>query len=649
MSDNKYDAIVIGAGMGGLSCALHLAKKSMNVLVLEKQPKVGGYAQNFLRAGYDFDVSLHVLSAMNKDGGLHQLFDYMQVLDKLEVTEHSPMFTSVFPDATYRLPSREEGRAYLKSTFPKEADGIDKFIHIMESIIEANTRLFWSGEVDIDNFFPARYFKRTYHELLQECFTDKRLFGLMGQLWQSTGLPNERCAANWAAEVFGSHLVTGNYYVKGGGQQISNAMAQTLCEAGCTVRTSSLVHKVLLKERTAVGVELESGEQIPAPIIVANANPLQTYFTLIGKEHLAKPFVYKLGTLEPSASLLTLYLGLDCPGREAGVLDHTTFINFDYSNLRTYNAAMNEAYHTTDYIISDYTDEGSNTHPPGKGIVQILEVAPGKAWTEISRDEYEQKKAQVTDIILKKVALQYPHLAKHIVVAELGTPRSMEIYSRNPYGSVYGFAQTPEQADNWRFGVASIFQGLYFTGAWARGGGGGYMGSVVNGRVAANQILSRHMWRGQEKTFDVAVKREFTIHRKSEATKQTTVRPNQFQYTLSQNDISPLGELTSKAAVRFMDDAANQYINARQPELRQRWKTIEGTTPWHTSFFQMRFVFVPYNTVIAGDTINIDVEFEPGEAGKGGFTMNIFSAQSAKKLANAGGRVLIRPLSSHRQ
>ncbi|MBN2714978.1 MAG: NAD(P)/FAD-dependent oxidoreductase [Deltaproteobacteria bacterium] len=199
-NSNQYDAIVIGAGLGGLSTALHLAKKSMNVLVLEKQPKVGGYAQNYHRAGFDFDVSLHVLSAMNETGGLRHLFEYMQVLDKLEVTEYAPMWTSVFPDATYRLPPREAGHEYLKMLFPHESAGIDRYVSSIRAIIEANTRLYWSGEVDINNFFPERYFKKTYHQLLKDCFTDKRLFGIMGQLWQSTGLPNEKCAANWAAE-----------------------------------------------------------------------------------------------------------------------------------------------------------------------------------------------------------------------------------------------------------------------------------------------------------------------------------------------------------------------------------------------------------------------------------------------------------------
>ncbi|MBN2525774.1 MAG: NAD(P)/FAD-dependent oxidoreductase [Deltaproteobacteria bacterium] len=640
---NQYDAIVIGSGLGGLSTALHLAKKSMNVLVLEKQPKVGGYAQNYLRSGFDFDVSLHVLSAMNETGGLKHLFEYMQVLDKLEVTEYAPMFTSVFPDATYRLPCGEAGHEYLKRQFPKESAGIDRFIATVKSIIDANTKLYWSGEVDINNFFPAQYFKRTYYDLLQECFTDKRLFGLMGQLWQSTGLPNELCAANWAAEVFGSFLLTGNFYVKGGGQRISSAMAETLCEAGGTVRTSALVEKVLLKNRQAIGVQLENGEQIFAPVVVANANPIQTYLSLVGKEHLAKPFLYKLGTFEPSCSLLTMYIGLDCAGKAAGVMDHATFVNFDYSNLRTYEAALREEYHTTDYIISDYTDDESGTHPKGKGIVQVLEVAPGKPWTEIPYEDYKQKKKQVWDVIMAKVAKRYPLLEKHIEVAELGTPRSMERYSRNPYGSVYGFAQVPTQADNWRFSVASIFPGLYFSGAWGRGGGGGYMGSIVNGRVTAQQIFSRHAWRGGEKTFDVASREPFRIRKTVDAAANgTELTFRRYIKAIDAKDLSAIGELTTGASVRLLHETMNAYIQEFKTILAKSWTELDVQKDWHVTFFQMRFVFVPFVALSAGDEISIKVEFETTGPNKGKVTQNAYAIKSNKKLANAGGRILIR-------
>ncbi len=637
-NSKKIDAIVIGSGLGGLSSALHLAKKGFNVTVLEKQPKVGGYAQNFHREGYDFDVSLHLLPAMNSEGGLFKLLDYLQVADKLQITEHSPMFTSMFPDNTYRPYGKEQAADYLKSIFPHESTGIDKYINIIKQIVTDNGKLFWDGDIDLRNFFPATYFKKTYQQLLEDCFTDPKIFGLMGQLWQSTGLPNTMCAANWSAEVFGSHILTGNYYIKGGGQALSDAMADTLREAGCTVRTSCLVNKILLKDRKVYGVRLENGEELFSDTIISNANPVQVYFDLIGKEHLAKPFIFKMGTYKPSISLLTLYLGLDSTGKEAGVADHTTFVNHTYDNTVAYNRAINEEFKNTDYIISDYTESDltnglKTTHPKDTGIVQILEPANGSAWTDISRDEYRDKKQKVTDTILDKVSKKFPKLKQHIKIMELGTPRTMHLATRNPGGAVYGWAQTPDQADNWRFGGKSHFKGLFFTGAWARGGGGGYMGAVVNGRVTSHQVLLGDSRKNNAVVFDV-VKPE----------KKSSLSLKRYTLITEKKDISPLGELQSDSAIKILSNTSNRFIKDNKQTLVSIWPQFDASKQWTASFFQMRFLFVPFVKITQGDKVSVDTEFKPGKPGKGEFTQTIFNKKTGKKMATATGRVLIRTL-----
>ena len=499
----------------------------------------------------------------------------------------------------------------------------------MKRIVTDNGKLFWTGEADLENFFPAKYFKKTYADLLNDCFNDPRLHGLLGQLWQSTGLPNSMCAANWAGEVFGSHLLTGNFYIRGGGQRLSAAMAETLREAGSVVQVSSLVRRILIEDKRAIGVELERGERFLAPIIISNANPRQTYFSLIGKEHLTAPYIYKLDKLRPSCSLLTMYLGLDCPARDAGIDKHTLFYNHTYDNEHSYNMAMTENFENSDYMISDYTTSDTAVHPAGRGIAQILEVANGPAWTKISREAYEEKKKRVTDIILKKVARRYPHLKDHISVLELGTPRTMQLATRNPDGAVYGWAQTPSQADNYRFGVAAIFKGLYFTGAWARGGGGGYMGAIVNGRVAFMQAMGHEQLTGKD-----------TVIKTYRQSTPDTFNLKDYTIKISASDISPLGELKPEAAVKILSETANTYIKEYSHLLKNTWPALAQAKILHTSFFQTRFLFVPFATIAPGDILKIHVKFSTNASAKGEFTHTIYCGD--KKLVDATGRVLIR-------
>jgi all-trans-retinol 13,14-reductase len=629
-TDNKYDAIVIGAGLGGLSCALHLAKKGLHVLVLEKQPKVGGYCQNYLRGDYLFDVSLHVLSAMKEGQATSRLLEYLGVLEKLEILEYDPMFSSVFPDETYDWPGGGGERVLesLCQRFPQEREGLKRFFATVERLIAASS-----------DFFPAQYYGKTYEQLLSEFVQTPRLLGLLGQLWQSTGLPNSRCAANWGVEVNGWHQLSGNFYIRGGGQRLSQALTDNLRALGSVVQTTALVRKVLLQERQVQGVELESGERFHAPIVASNASPLQTLFELVGEEHLGEPYVKRLKSLETSCSLLTMYMGLDCPAEQLGVRGHTLFINYQDTHELTYRLAMNEEHDKTDFVVSNYTDDQSGNHPPGKGIIQIAEIAPGRPWVEIPREVYKEKKRRVTETLLDKLSRHYPEVRDHIELIELATPRTMNIATRNPLGAVYGFAQTPGQADGARFGSHSSFKGLYFTGAWCRGGGGGYMGSLINGRVTSGQILARE---GLAERPEVEVPIFPSSLTTSPAAPANGAEPQEALVTASL--LNAKGELSEAGAMALISDAVDRHVNEKSAELTAAWPELGLVEPLLVSFFHLRLLVVPFVLLAEGDRISIVVTLTLKSPGKAQLDIAGTIAGTEKKVFDLNGNALIRPL-----
>ena len=124
----KYDAIVIGAGLGGMSAATYLARQAKRVLLLERHNVPGGYASSFVRGRFEFEVALHVLSDIGspaKPGSLKRYLDYLGVADKLEFVEVPDVYRSVFPDLDVSLPADAEGYLdVLCSEFPRDADGI---------------------------------------------------------------------------------------------------------------------------------------------------------------------------------------------------------------------------------------------------------------------------------------------------------------------------------------------------------------------------------------------------------------------------------------------------------------------------------------------------------------------------------------------
>jgi len=79
-----YDAIIIGPGLGGLSCGAYLAKKGWKVLILEKHSKPGGYATSFKRGDFNFNASLHMINGVGKGQNMYRFLEDCGVAGSIE-------------------------------------------------------------------------------------------------------------------------------------------------------------------------------------------------------------------------------------------------------------------------------------------------------------------------------------------------------------------------------------------------------------------------------------------------------------------------------------------------------------------------------------------------------------------------------------
>ena len=133
-----YDAVVIGAGNGGLTAAATLAQKGLNVMLLERHNIPGGAATSFCRGRFEFEVALHQLSGLGtpeKPGLLRMELDKLGVMEDLEFVEISDLYNVVTPDG-FRITlktDRDETLSVLKDAFPHEKDAIQKYFDLMAS------------------------------------------------------------------------------------------------------------------------------------------------------------------------------------------------------------------------------------------------------------------------------------------------------------------------------------------------------------------------------------------------------------------------------------------------------------------------------------------------------------------------------------
>ncbi len=130
-----YDAIIIGAGNGGLTAALTLARGGLKTLLLEQHNVPGGCGTSFIRGRFEFEVALHQLSGLGSvenPGILRRIFDELGVTEKIDFVEMDNLYRFIMPgEVGITLPAdREKMAASLKEKFPAEASGIDKFFDL---------------------------------------------------------------------------------------------------------------------------------------------------------------------------------------------------------------------------------------------------------------------------------------------------------------------------------------------------------------------------------------------------------------------------------------------------------------------------------------------------------------------------------------
>ena len=191
----EYDAVVIGAGNGGLTAAATMAQKGLNVLLLERHNIPGGAATSFCRGRFEFEVALHQLSGLGtpqKPGRLRLQLDKLGVTDDLDFVEMSDLYHVALPDG-FRITlktDRDETIAVLKEKFSHEKDAIQKFFDLMASYANdmIGAFIFRDPEPSRDKYPNLyKYAFRNSKEILDEYFSDPLLKAILSVYWGYLG------------------------------------------------------------------------------------------------------------------------------------------------------------------------------------------------------------------------------------------------------------------------------------------------------------------------------------------------------------------------------------------------------------------------------------------------------------------------------
>lgn len=457
---HSYDAIIIGSGLSGMTCANVLAKGGRKVLLLEAHNKLGGFATWFFRADkkFIFDVSLHGFPAgMIKTCRRYWSKNIANMIVQLkDIRFINPQF-SIKTDYT-----KKDFIQLLVQKFHLEEKRVQDFFTYIEGMNFYDNSQMTNGEL-FEKFFPGR---NDVVRLLMEPIT------------YANGSTLNDPALTYGI-VFSNFMGSGVYTFEGGTDNLIKMMRDELLANGVDIKMNAKVEKILIEGGQVSGLETKE-DQVFAPVIVSNANLYKTIFQLTGEQYYSPEYLQKAKAVRMNSSSCQVYMSF----KEGYQLPHIGDLIFTSKNA-TYDAENLLAQHTSSRTFSVYYPETRPQHPMPPTVVASTN-ANYLDWKNLNTDDYEKHKKKLIEETLVAFDEIAPGASANIEHIEAATPLTIERYTHHHQGSSFG---TKFEGLEVSSKLQEQIPGLYHSGSVGIIMSG-WLGAANYGVIQSNQVES---------------------------------------------------------------------------------------------------------------------------------------------------------------
>jgi prolycopene isomerase len=302
------------------------------------------------------------------------------------------------------------------------------------------------------------------------------------------GLVSSKLSAFAYAKMWCSYHFGGCFYIRGGGQALSDAFVEVIEENGGRVLLRTEVTGIVTEAGRAVGVETARRGAFRAPAVVSNAAAPLTFEHLLDRPELADADSRVGKALPLACSIHQAYVGIRGDAAQLGLTDRGAFHADSYDLDAEWAALERGDYRSQGWLIGndDLADPGHA--PAGRSILHVGTMADGRLWSDLDDRTYRERKLELEAYLVDRLAEAIPDVRERIEICETGTPHTMSRYSMNPLGSIYGYAFTPGSHSVHRPQPRTSVPGLYLAGAWTFPGAG-FTGTMLSGHNAAGLIF----------------------------------------------------------------------------------------------------------------------------------------------------------------
>jgi phytoene dehydrogenase-like protein len=451
---DRYDVVVIGSGLAGLTAANRLARGGHRVLLAEQHSQLGGLATYFRRRQHLFDVALHgfpigMQKSLRKYWG--QAFAD-RVVQVRRIVFDNPQF-------------------HLETTFDMEdfTRILDEQFRVPREVVGA-----FFACLKAMNYYDDQ--RQTTRELFERFFPGRpdvwRL--LMEPITYANGSTLDEPAISYGI-VFGNFMSKGVYTFLGGTDKMLEMMAAALRESQADYETCCRVERVLVEQGRVTGV-VANGRTVACRAVVSNGNLLSTIHDLVGDAHFGADFLAAVQGVRLSNSSCQVYIGIR-PGERLPEMGDLLFT----STHPVFDAEALCARQPTSRTFSVYTP----SIRPGSDQYTIVASmnARHEDWVGCEPGAYRAAKQDLIEDTLTALERYVPAIRQIVDYTEAATPETFARYTLHPGGAAFG---TKFEGLRPSMTLSAQVGGLFHTGSVGIIMSG-WLGTVNYGVMAANE------------------------------------------------------------------------------------------------------------------------------------------------------------------
>lgn len=508
--NNKWDVIVIGSGMAGMTCASALAKFGRRVLVIEKHYLPGGLTHMFSRKGAHWDVGVHAIGDFHETGRTKRQLDWLTNKKIEMISLGNPYDRFYFPD-NFDIgfsDSIKGFKAELIKAFPEEEKVINQYINLCYKAIRD------TGPYFLFKTFPKSigapldrawrkitrdWWSTTSEEILDEIGASFRLRNVLMSQWGYHGNRPKESSFGIQALILG-HFAHGAYYPKGGSKEFATHLLDNVIKAGGQVVCQAEVEELLMDGDKCLGVRLKSGHAIKAHKTVA-AIPLRTTVTkLVSSKWRESSWAQSIKALKYSPAYICLNLifeGIDI--KEIGGTTYNKWFITEWDMNKELNWNVSKPHEKASILYVSFPSLKDPEHDPGEKILHTGECVTFVPWDIFEKwknteyqdrpVDYEELKKQIQERLIEQLKENIPELMKYCVYTEISTPLTAQHFVNVIDGSIYGMESSPERFNNPELRTHTPIKNFYLSGVDVVSTGVG--GAMASGLMTAATLEPR--------------------------------------------------------------------------------------------------------------------------------------------------------------